>query len=404
MKMQQGKTRCLEYHFGLLPEIIEFLLEKMNIAVIYSGDNRNEDAVLYRTYHARFWKTYKGVAEDIQVTLREIGFKNVSLMPDDLSLIDRLKRKDIHLAWMNTGGVQGRNSIAHAPALLEMLGVPYVGHSPLNYAVMDHKLTFKRLLRSFGIPTPRYLVWDPLRHGDRSVFLSDTGRVFGGTSGPWIVKPVTGRASRYIHFAHSTKELLAAIDRVYQLTFNPILIEAFLPGKEYCVAGGPPAIHRDGRFHKLEDPFTFSYVERYLSKGEMIFTSIDKRPIDLSRVRMLQHEEDGAIINKISEVCRFLYRKMSLKYLVRVDLRADENGCLNVLEVNPKPDLKKPIENQSSLVALGLESHGMNYRDLILGLLGHFLDLALSVRKVSAVSIHQLLEEAGVTLETTPAP
>jgi D-alanine-D-alanine ligase len=44
------------------------------------------------------------------------------------------------------------------------------------------------------------------------------------------------------------------------------------------------------------------------------------------------------------------------------------------LEANPKPDLKRPAENVTSLVALGLAEYGMSYNDLIFSLIADRLD------------------------------
>ena len=35
--------------------------------------------------------------------------------------------------------------MAHAPALLEMLGVPYIGHNPLAASLLDNKHVFKSM-------------------------------------------------------------------------------------------------------------------------------------------------------------------------------------------------------------------------------------------------------------------
>jgi hypothetical protein len=51
-----------------------------------------------------------------------------------------------------------------------------------------------------------------------------------------------------------------------------------------------------------------------------------------------------------------------------VDIRADENNKLNVLEVNPKPDLKKAEKSCSSLISLGLDRYNIRYHELILQL------------------------------------
>src|SRR4030042_317739 len=53
-------------------------------------------------------------------------------------------------------GEGGRCREAHVPALLEMLGIPYVGSDPLTLCVTLDKPVAKRLVASEGYPTPRF--------------------------------------------------------------------------------------------------------------------------------------------------------------------------------------------------------------------------------------------------------
>jgi D-alanine-D-alanine ligase-like ATP-grasp enzyme len=60
--------------------------------------------------------------------------------------------------WLNTGGVQGESPMCQTPALLETAGIPYVGHSPLNAALLDDKGLFKLACRGLGIQTAPFIV------------------------------------------------------------------------------------------------------------------------------------------------------------------------------------------------------------------------------------------------------
>jgi D-alanine-D-alanine ligase len=60
---------------------------------------------------------------------------------------------------------------------------------------------------------------------------------------------------------------------------------------------------------------------------------------------------------------------LQLETLIRLDVRADCEGTLHVLEANPKPDLKRPEGSRINLACAGLHQHGMNYEDLLLSLL-----------------------------------
>ena len=118
---------------------LDQLKRRMRIAVVYGGDKSREGAVIHETSNPRSWKSYQTVAEDIANALRRLGFRHVILAADDMNLSATLHREKIDLAWLNTGGVQGYNPVSHAPAMLEMLGVPYVGHDPLTAGTLDNK-------------------------------------------------------------------------------------------------------------------------------------------------------------------------------------------------------------------------------------------------------------------------
>ncbi len=137
------RARALPHSGAVVPETgledlearIERLFARLRIAVVFGGDKWVDGAVINPTVNPRSWKSYESVANDIAAALRRIGFRHVTLLPDDMRLGERIRNDDIQFAWLNTGGVQGYNPLAHGPAMLEMLGIPYVGHDPLIMGV-----------------------------------------------------------------------------------------------------------------------------------------------------------------------------------------------------------------------------------------------------------------------------
>lgn len=348
-----------------LDALFETLLRTLRLAVIYSGDKERPGSVLYRTANTRPWKSYREVAVDIQQTLHEIGFEHVALVPDDMAMIDTLRQQSIQFAWLNTGGVQGENSVCHAAAILEMLGIPYVGHNPLHAAILDEKDIFKRHMQAVGIRTSPFLTWLPDNAGTLSLRLA---RTFGDYEGPFVVKPVSGRASLHVHRVERKQEIPALAEEIHAVTRKGVLIEKYLSGREFCVAVCGGLTRRQGRFHCSARPFAFSTLERHFQPGETIFTSMDKKAISDDRASLLPSSE-SKLRFELMDLARQIYRELDLKSIVRIDVRADAAGRLHVLEANPKPDLKRPTEGRTSLVSMGLKEHGMNYPDLIYGLL-----------------------------------
>lgn len=378
--------------FKQMPALLEALKPVLRIAVIYGGDAASPGACLHRSFNERHWKSYRAVAENIRETLLAEGFQQVVLLADDSRLTEHLRQERIQLAWLNTAGMQGRNAIAHTAGLLESLGIAYVGHSPLNFALMDHKLNFKRLLLCLGMQTSPWLAWHPAEVSDQPSFARQFHHVFR-SGGPWVVKPVCGRASHYIYTADNRNEVWERAQHIYANTLNQVLIEPYLPGPEYCVAVGPRLRRRNGVYEMRQNASVFSFVERLLGEDEAIFHSIDKVPLGRNRTRLLDPETEAVTRKQLADMGARIFRDLDLNYLIRMDLRTSRSGVIQVMEVNPKPDLKRPENGETSLVTLGLNEQNMTYADLIMSCLAGFLDSNLRFRPRALASMAEPLSQ-----------
>lgn len=370
---------------------IDRLKSSMHLAIIFGGDKSRPGSVVYQSHNTRAWKSYEAVANDIEAALRRIGFRHVEVMPDDMRMGDRLRRRGIHMAWLNTGGMQGANPVTHAPAMLEMMGVPYVGHDPLAATLLDNKHAFKRAAVCAGLPTPRFMVSQRAR-GLAPDFKRAFERAFGDYAGPFVVKPVSGRASLHVHVIPDVASLRDAVDAVHEVTQNAVLIEQYLSGREVCIAVSGPVLARNGQVTRGEGPTAFSAIERAFVAGEQIFTSMDQRPITADRTKLLDRECDAALLDKMSHLGRQTYLEFDLNSLIRLDLRADAQGELYILEANPKPDLKAPSSASTSLICAGLDEIGLSYDDLILSLLADRLDFLFMRRPDTVLHLSELIE------------
>jgi D-alanine-D-alanine ligase len=389
-------TKPAEYMIELEGQI-ERLMSRLRLAVIFGGNKATPGSVIYPSHNTRSWKSYEAVAVDIAASLRRIGFRHVQLLPDDMHLGDRLCREEIHMAWLNTGGIQGYNPAAHAPAMLEMLGVPYVGHDSLSATTLDNKHVFKREAQFAGLPTAPFVTWHMARGPFRPELNRQYQRAFADYSGPYVVKPVSGRASLHVHVVDHRSALAGVIDDVYRATENLVLVEKYLPGREFCIAvAGPVTAHR-ARLIRRPQPFVFAALERVLTSEERIFTSMDVRPITAERYRFLDCEADAGVLEQARDIANQVFLEFNLGSLVRIDLRADQSGRLFILEANPKPDLKMPAHGVTSLIVAGLRDSDMDYDDLILSLLADRLDFLLRHRRESVQHIVELLLDARLT-------
>jgi len=181
------------------------------------------------------------------------------------------------------------------------------------------------------------------------------------------------------------------VAEVYRATQNVVLIEKYLSGREFCIAVAGPVAARGGCLERSADPFTFAILERIFSPDEKIFTSMDVRPITKDRFRSLD-QRDAKLVERMRGLACHVFREFNLSSLIRIDLRADEDGKLCILEANPKPDLKQPAQGVTSLIAAGLAESGMDYDDLILSLLADRLDYLFVHRRGTVQHIIDLLD------------
>jgi D-alanine-D-alanine ligase len=378
-----------------LDTLIDRLKSRLRLAVIYGGNKLTPGGVVYPARNTRAWKSYEAVAVDIASALQRLGFRHVELMPDDMKLADRLVRSGIHMAWLNTGGVQGSNPMAHAPSLLEMLGVPYLGHDPLAVTTLDNKHAFKREAVCAGLPTAPFTTWHMRRGRFDPNVNTRFHRAFEDYEGPFVVKPVSGRASLHVHVVPDRSSLADAVAEVYEATENVVLIEKYLAGREYCIAVAGPVFAVNGMVRRGREPLVFSALERILSPDERIFTSMDQRPITGARCRNLDPDADAAVLAELRRIGREVFLEFNLRSVVRIDLRADREGAIHILEANPKPDLKAPGAGVMSLISAGLPALGMTYDDLILSLFADRLDDLIGRCRDSIGHITALLEPAA---------
>jgi D-alanine-D-alanine ligase len=109
-------------------------------------------------------------------------------------------------------------------------------------------------------------------------------------------------------------------------------------------------------------------------------------------VRLLDATQEPLLVESLHEIASDVFVEFGLETIIRLDIRADENGELLVLEANPKPDLKAPTGDKISIVCAGLAEQGMSYDDLILSLFADRVDTLFSQRRGMVNHLLQLLD------------
>ncbi len=239
-------------------------------------------------------------------------------------------------------GVKGFGREAQVPALLEAYDIPYTFSDPLVLALTLHKGMAKHVLRDNGIPTPDFFTMDDLRALDRV-----------DLPFPIFAKPVaegTGKGISAASKIRSRDEMALVCRRLLALHEQPVLLEAFLPGREFTVGitgTGEKAV-AIGALEVLlleeAEPEVYSYLNK--KKFE---TRVNYRLVN-------DPEAQKAITIALDA-----WRCLGCRDGGRVDLRSDEYGRPHFLEVNTLAGLNPEISDLPILCTLA----GKSYQDLI---------------------------------------
>lgn len=311
----------------------------MKIAVINTGGH---DQVLRRTVNTREWEAYKENSRDICEALCALGHEVINFS-DGKDVINHLEQNQVNAAWICSGGIQGRNSISHLPAILEMLGICYVGPPPLAAAMADHKPAAKKIVAFSDVLTPAF-----------QIFHTPSDELHRDLEFPLMVKPSTGMCSCGIYRVDTEQDLRLRVKEVMDRYHSSVLVEKFIPGRNLSVPvtdagdlGVLPIIER--YFYSLDDP-----------KGQsMEAVATHPRSTMTERGRVATSLPEGIEETLETESIK-IFESLELGSIARIDFQLGEDNNVYFLEANPKPDLCK-----DSLISRAAAAEGIEYIELI---------------------------------------
>lgn len=216
----------------------------------------------------------------------------------------------------------------HVPALLELMDVPYTGAGPVCLGLCYNKSHVRAIAEQMDIPVPleTYFAPDDLSATLPSAF-------------PALVKPNTGDSSIGITkdaVVHTPRELVTYLEALRDsLPGRAVLVQEFLSGPEFSVTiiGNPgltirslPVLEVDYSGLDPNLPRLLGYESKWLP-GSPYFHDI--------RYREAQIDEDAQ--RRLVDYARLLFERVGCRDYARFDFRADAQGNIKLLEVNPNP-------------------------------------------------------------------
>jgi D-alanine-D-alanine ligase len=217
-------------------------------------------------------------------------------------------------------GLRGSARESQVPSLLDAHDIPYAMSDPMVLAATLHKGTAKLIVREAGIPTAGFAV------------VNEAGDAAGvDLPLPLFAKPAcegTGKGIDGRSRIDSSGELAAVCARLLSLYRQPVLVETYLPGREFTVgiAGNGSGARVLGSMEVIFEARDQGEIYGYLNKEE-------------SEERMNYRPGADAEARAAERVALDSYRALGCRDVSRVDVRFDGGGTPCFVEVNPLPGL-----------------------------------------------------------------
>lgn len=236
----------------------------------------------------------------------------------------------LHGPYGEDGTVQG---------LFKLANIPYVGAGVLGSAVGMDKDVMKRLLRSAGIPTANFLVFNSLNDAKFEYIRKNLGL-------PFFIKPANLGSSVGVHKIHNKKEFKTAVRNAFQYD-RKILAEEYIEGREIecSVLGNKnPIASVPGEVISRYE--FYSYQAKYLNENGAKIEIPAKLP--------------KSTIKKIRGLAIKTFITLCCEGMARVDFFLAKDGKIFVNEINTIPG----FTNISMFPKLW-EFSGISYAELI---------------------------------------
>jgi D-alanine-D-alanine ligase len=265
----------------------------------------------------------------------------------------RLKRLKPHLVFNIAERVFGPNRESHIPTICEMLEIPYTGSDPLTLGICLDKSRTKEILSYHRIPNPGFWIVGSAANLPRDIRL------------PAIIKPMCEGSSKGIKnnsVVRTPAELTERVAEVVRLYDQPVIVERFIGGREFTVGvlgNFPdlevlPIVEIDHSQLPAGATPIYSYEAKWIWDTPAKPLEIFHCPADIPEELRLRIEH---LVMRTVSVLR-------IRDWCRIDVRCDDAGVPNILEVNPLPGVL-PNPEDNSCLPKAARTAGYSYSGLI---------------------------------------
>ena len=316
----------------------------MKVAVIFNKEEIDDADVINRFGMPTKERYHQETIEMVASAL-ESGGHNVRVIEGNMHVINELQhfmpkvvRGDRSGMIFNMAyGIQGQSRYTHIPAMLEMLGIPYIGSGPGAHAIALDKVMSKIVFLRHHLPTPHFRLF------------ASPGDDISDIHFPVIVKPKMEAVSIGLRVVQNEKDLREAIDFIIKEFQQQALVEEFIPGREFSVSllGNGPSLE------------SLPIVEIDLEGDSFGIQTLEDK-MSHPRHKVCPAEISPQVAEKLCNLSIGAFSALGLYDFARVDFRMDEKGKLYILEINSMASL-----NPTGSFVLAGKMGGMNFNDLV---------------------------------------
>ncbi len=303
--------------------------------------------------------------EAIHSAIEKNGYECIDIEANE-DAYDLLKKykKSIDLVFNVAEGLHGEIREAQIPAILEMLTIPYTHSGALAQVISLDKALTKKIWQYHGLPTPKF------------VAVGENEKPYiEGLTFPVLVKPNSEGSSKGVfndNLIDDPKALLGKVRDIRAKYGDGVLIEEFLPGREFTVtvmgnAGIGRGIYALPIVEQNYDIFPKN-LRRFASyEAKWLFedTLPDSRAAYFCPAKLTPSL--GRLIEKI---CIQAFTVLGCRDIARIDLRLDAHGKPQLLEINTLPGMM-PDPNVVSYYPVAARAAGWDYTRMIGQIITH---------------------------------
>ncbi len=314
---------------------------RMRVAIVYNEPQQSHSDVVGEE------ESMLGVLEAVEAVdqaLLDLDF-DVTVVP----LLPPLEQAETELRNLDTdlvfnlfeGFCDYPETEALIPEILSKMRIPFTGCSaPVLRLALDKART-KQILTAAGIKTPDFQLLNP-----------KTLRMFE-LDYPCIVKPRCDDASNGLSaesVVHDFSALETQVSKICHSFRGDALVAKFLPGREFNAT-----LMGNSELTVLP----VSEIVYSLPPGKPEILTFDAKweddspyfkgtnPVCPAEIEVEQQQH-------IAETVITAYKLLGCRGYARVDMRLDERGALNVIEVNPNPDISPGAGAARQAAAAGM--------------------------------------------------